>query len=176
LKSMFSFIRDILITIFGERVGESLWVAPLAVNFTINFLWLIFKNIFKVTTQYQAAREAREEGGTGAFLGIETVLFLFSFLVTFFILISVNFYLEINDIPQAHFSLWVPSVTSIILGEIARIFTGFRRAGETGLDERQRQFSWYFFLTIFALFIFWAYMIFGEELMPFLENLNRFLL
>lgn len=158
---MFSIFKDILVAIFGEKVAESLWIAPLAVNFTINFFWLIIKNLFKTSTQYQTAREAEAAGGTSAFLSIETIFFLFSFLATFFILVSINFYLDLNDRPQTHYSLWLPSVAAITLGEIAKIFSGFKKDEmESTLDKRQRQLSWYFILTMILLSLLWIYMIF----------------
>lgn len=163
---MFVFIKEILVNIFGESLGSSLWVAPLAINFTITFLWMILKNIFRTSSKYEAA--------------IETIFHLFSFLVTFFILLSINFYLDLNELPQASYSLWLPSAASISLGEIARMFTSLRKVKEeTSLDRKQRQLSWYFILTIIILSFFWVYMVFTEELEPvfwILSFLDKFLL
>lgn len=177
---MFQLIKEILVNIFGEKAASSIWITPLGFNFAINFLWLILKKFFKTSTQYQAAQEAQVEGGTGTFLSIEIIFHLFSFLVMFFILVSINFYLDLNDLPQASYSLWLPSIASIGLGELAKIFSGLKKdEAETILDKRQRQLSWYFVLTIITLAGLWVYMIFGEELEPvfwILSFLDRFLL
>jgi len=173
-------LEDFLIAIFGERIASHLLLAPLAINFGINFIWFILKNVFKTSSQYRAAKEAEEAGGTGTFLSIEAIFYLFSFLVTFFILVSINFYTDLNDIPPTTYVLWLPSIASITIGEIAKFFSGLKKSEtETSLDRRQRQLSWFFILTIISLAGLWFYMIFGEGIQPFIDALytvDRFLL
>lgn len=144
--------------------------APLGVNFTINLVWLIIKEFIKSNQDWKTAQSAREEGGTGVHLSVQIIFYLFSFFVTFAVFLSLDFLFRVNEnMSGQDIMWWLPSVASIVLDRIAKIFERlFKRTSEgieeSELDKKVRHFSFYFWITAFSLGCLWFYIIFGEEL------------
>lgn len=146
--------------------------APLGVNFAIGLGWFLARKIFKASKDYQTAQQAEEEGGTGVFLSVEVILYLFSFLVTLAVFLTLDFWFKVKDVGQFQYMWWLPSAVTIGLAEIAKgleILTQKKPAEgeltreETELEKRTQHFTYYFWITVLTLGGFWIYLLFGDS-------------
>ncbi len=150
--------------------------APLEVNFVINFVWIVFRSFFKVTSDYRQK--------AGSILEFKILTFLFSFLIMFLFYLSLDFWTTILKITSTWLML-VPSVLSIFLAEVAgllaKIFALIGKKEEpeaelapasiavmqgAGLEESEeqmikktRELSFYVAISFILLALFWGYMV-----------------
>lgn len=142
--------------------------APLEINFLINFGWVLLRSLFKGFSDYRVTRDERQEGTGGLFLFAEMkiAVFLFSFLATFAISLSLDFWFSILDISQNTFIWWLPSTVAILLAETSGLITKIlpKKEEETELIEESElekisQLSVYFLLAFLSLITFWLIMV-----------------
>lgn len=159
----------------GFFQGKDFPFAPLLVNFSIQFFWVLSRSLFKATGDYVTAREAKSVGGVGIFIGNQIIIYLFSFLVTFAIFLSFEFLYSFHRIAGWKITWWMPSFVSIILAEISKVSANWFKkreeasleegalAVESELEEKSRQLKFYFFLSTVILACLWLYILFGED-------------
>lgn len=155
--------------------------APLGVNFTIQLLWVVIRSFSKVRSDYQAAQEAKAEGGAGIFVGTQVILYLFSFIITLAIFLSLDFLFKTREISGLKYMWWLPSAASIGLVEtskfFAKIFKGKSESvaeEETELEGKTRQLSFFFWISVMAIGGLWFVILFGEEVDLFYDFLRVF--
>ena len=155
--------------------------APLGVNFTIQLLWVVIRNFSKVRSDYRTAQEAKAEGGAGIFVGTQMVLYLFSFIITLIIFLSLDFLFKTREIASLKYMWWLPSTASIGLMEIskllAKIFEGESESEveeETELEGKTRQLSYFFWVSVIVMGGLWFVILFGKEVDLFYDFLRVF--
>ena len=141
--------------------------APLEINFLIDCGWVVIRSLFKGFFDYRVTREGRQGGGSGFFLFAEMriAIFIFSFLVTFSISLSLDFWFTLMGISKNKFIWWLPSTIAISLAEtsglITRILPEKEEEGElleTVEIRKISHLSVYFSLVFLSLVIFWLIM------------------
>lgn len=146
--------------------------APLEINFIINLSWVVFKSLFKSFSDYRVTKEEGQEQTSGFFIfaEIQITTFLLSFLTTFAVFLSLDFWLAILDISKSGFIWWLPSVISIVLAEASGATSKLFPEKKERLEffenpeikktlKKTSHLSVYFFLVFFCLTVFWLIMV-----------------
>lgn len=141
--------------------------APLEINFLINLGWLVLKSLFKSFSDYRVTKERNQEGMGGLFIFAEMkiAVFLLSFLTTFAIFLSLDFWFEILEVSENELIWWLPSAVAISLAEISGLITKILPEKEEELGsiegsevKKINQLSVYFILVFLSLMVFWLIM------------------
>lgn len=177
-----------IINLYLERLIElSIYpFAPLEVNFIINFVWVVFRSIFKASADFRyrtLESDESEETNILPFIQLQLVFFLFSFLVVFMIVLSMEFWFTYFEVDTSHILWWLPSLIAICLAEFSGYISAFVKSddgskeaididgfGETeavemiGLKEKRKTLGIYFILSFLGLAGYWGYMLFKHFL------------
>jgi len=147
--------------------------SALEINFFINFIWVIFSSIFRVSGDYRLKQ--REEKTTQVpliFLSFKLILFLFSFVGMVAIYLSFSFWLDFYGAQMDSFLWWLPSAISIFLVEFSHWVVALVRekkeaegttVAEEMMEKSSKELPIYFLTLFFGLGIFWLVLILNNR-------------